>query len=88
MTKLAAGLHSQSTAAAISSVSGAGAYPKCIQKIVSRILAAFASGEMARSLYADAKTQVTEICEGLGISRATFYRHVLSSDRQRLLTQS
>ena len=32
--------------------------------------------KMARSLYADAKTQVAEICEGLGISRATFYRHI------------
>jgi DNA invertase Pin-like site-specific DNA recombinase len=31
---------------------------------------------MARSLYADSKTQVVEICEGLGISRATFYRHI------------
>jgi len=35
--------------------------------------------KMARSLYADAKTQVGEICEGLGISRATFYRHVATS---------
>jgi DNA invertase Pin-like site-specific DNA recombinase len=34
--------------------------------------------KMARSLYADAKTQVVEICEGLGISRATFYRHVVA----------
>ncbi len=33
--------------------------------------------KMARSLYADSKTQVVEICEGLGISRATFYRHVV-----------
>src|SRR6266853_3383740 len=32
--------------------------------------------KMARSLYADAKTQVVEICEGLGISRATFYRYI------------
>jgi len=37
--------------------------------------------KMARSLYADAKTQVTEICEGLGISRATFYRHIGSEAR-------
>ena len=34
--------------------------------------------KMARSLYADAKTQVVEICEGLGISRATFYRHIVA----------
>jgi DNA invertase Pin-like site-specific DNA recombinase len=34
--------------------------------------------KMARSLYADAKTQVGEICEGLGISRATFYRHIVA----------
>src|SRR6266704_3278506 len=33
--------------------------------------------KMARSLYADTKTQVAEICEGLGISRATFYRHIV-----------
>jgi DNA invertase Pin-like site-specific DNA recombinase len=31
---------------------------------------------MATSLYADGKTQVGEICETLGISRATFYRHL------------
>ena len=35
--------------------------------------------KMARSLYADGKTQVMDICEGLGISRATFYRHVATS---------
>jgi DNA invertase Pin-like site-specific DNA recombinase len=34
--------------------------------------------KMARSLYADAKTNVVEICEGLGISRATFYRHIVA----------
>jgi DNA invertase Pin-like site-specific DNA recombinase len=34
--------------------------------------------KMARSLYTDAKTQVAEICEGLGISRATFYRHIVA----------
>jgi AcrR family transcriptional regulator len=44
--------------------------------------------KMARSLYADAKTQVGEICDGLGISRATFYRHILRNDRQRPLMQS
>jgi Site-specific recombinases, DNA invertase Pin homologs len=32
--------------------------------------------KMATSLYADGKTQVGEICETLGISRATFYRHL------------
>ena len=32
--------------------------------------------KMAISLYADGKTQVGEICETLGISRATFYRHL------------
>jgi predicted transcriptional regulator YheO len=35
--------------------------------------------KMARSLYADAKTQVGGICERLGISRATFYRHIVAS---------
>jgi DNA invertase Pin-like site-specific DNA recombinase len=37
--------------------------------------------KMARSLYTDAKTQVGEICEGLRISRATFYRHIGSAAR-------
>ncbi len=32
--------------------------------------------KMATSLYADGETQVGEICETLGISRATFYRHL------------
>ena len=32
--------------------------------------------KMATSLYSDDKTQVGEICETLGISRATFYRHI------------
>ena len=32
--------------------------------------------KMAASLYSDDKTQVGEICETLGISRATFYRHI------------
>lgn len=32
--------------------------------------------KMATSLYTDGKTQVGEICETLGISRATFYRHL------------
>ena len=32
--------------------------------------------KMATSLYADGKTQVGEICETLGISRATFYRYL------------
>jgi DNA invertase Pin-like site-specific DNA recombinase len=32
--------------------------------------------KMATSLYADGNTQVGEICETLGISRATFYRHL------------
>ncbi len=33
--------------------------------------------KMAASLYRDGKTKVGEICETLGISRATFYRYVL-----------
>src|SRR5438034_10935485 len=32
--------------------------------------------KIATSLYSDGKTQVGEICETLGISRATFYRHI------------
>ncbi len=39
--------------------------------------------KMATSLYADGETQVGEICETLGISRATFYRH-LFRERRRL----
>jgi AcrR family transcriptional regulator len=31
---------------------------------------------IASSLYADGKTGVTEICSTLGVSKATFYRHV------------
>ena len=36
--------------------------------------------QIARQLY-DAKTPVNEICETLGISRATFYRHVTGDQR-------
>jgi transcriptional regulator with PAS, ATPase and Fis domain len=31
---------------------------------------------IAGSLYRDAKTNVSEICKTLGISRATFYRNI------------
>jgi DNA invertase Pin-like site-specific DNA recombinase len=32
--------------------------------------------QIAKSLYADGKTSVTEICETLNVSRATFYRSI------------
>lgn len=31
---------------------------------------------IAESLYKDGKTNVSEICKTLGISRATFYRNI------------
>jgi DNA invertase Pin-like site-specific DNA recombinase len=37
--------------------------------------------QIAQQLY-DAKTPVNEICETLGISRATFYRHVTGEDQR------
>jgi DNA invertase Pin-like site-specific DNA recombinase len=40
-------------------------------------------GEMARSLYA-AKNSVKDICETLGISKATLYRHLPSQNATRV----
>jgi len=33
---------------------------------------------IAESLYRDGKTNVSEICKTLGISRATFYRNIVA----------